>query len=185
MRGVRWAAKPGSHSKRHWSAEICKILSMSSWQVNKNSQNLAWTTLYLYTQVPIDQKSQDSKSWKTRLDKIVRVCPRTTCQWLGCWRSRRSISRSANSQGGDKMFLVNRGSQKVTNTMLLEPWCPGSFNISQHPLWPEKKCFFVVRIKHSQVRSLGKFGPTALNFGYYFFLLDTFLGHLVFIVKRS
>ena len=141
MRGVRWAAKPGSHSKRHWSAKICKILSMSSWQVNKNSQNLAWTTLYLYTQVPIDQKSQDSKSWKTRLDKIVRVRPRTTCQGLGCWRSRRSISRSANSQGGDKMFLVNRGSQKVTNTMLLEPWCPGSFNISQHPLWPEKNVF--------------------------------------------
>ena len=76
------------------------------------------------------------------------------------------------------MFLVNRSSQKVTNRILLEPWCPGSFTISQHPPMTGKM-FLVVRIKHSQVRSLGKFGPTALNFGYYFFLLDTFLGHLV------
>ena len=178
MRGVRWAAKPGSHSKRHWSAEICKILSMSSWQVNKNSQNLAWTTLYLYTQVPIDQKSQDSKSWKTRLDKIVRVCPRTTCQGLEWWRSRRSISRSANSQGGDKMFLVNRGSQKVTNTMLLEPWCPGSFNISQHPLWPEK-CFWSSGSSTPKSDPWENLAPQHSILVITFFLLDTFLGHLV------
>ena len=63
MRGVRWAAKPGSHSKRHWSAEICKILLMSSWQVKKKTAKSSLGPLFIYmrhlcAQLQIDQESR-------------------------------------------------------------------------------------------------------------------------------
>ena len=67
--------------------------------------------------------------------------------------------------------------------MLLEPPCTGSITSGWHHLVLES--FFLVvyyrlgRIKRSQVMSMEKFSPTALNFGYDFVLLAHFLGHPV------
>ena len=77
--------------------------------------------------------------------------------------------------------------KKVTNGMLLEPLCTGSITSSQQPVCLEKMFTgrFLLRqsrIKCSQVMSMGKFGPTALNFGQDLFLLFTFLGHPVIVV---
>ena len=53
------------------------------------------------------------------------------------------------------------------------------------------KLFLVVsftmtkQVRHSQVILMGKFGPTALNFGQHFFLLVTLLGHPVHMEQRT
>ena len=71
--------------------------------------------------------------------------------------------------------------KKSTNRMLLEPRCTSSITSSRHPL----EMFFarfllrLSRIKRSQDILMGQFGPTALNFCYYFYLLVLFLGHPV------
>ena len=67
---------------------------------------------------------------------------------------------------GAPFFLEVQGvPKKGTNRMLLEPRCTGSITRSRHPLGLEN-VFLLSRIKRSQDISMGKFGPTALNFGY-------------------
>ena len=61
--------------------------------------------------------------------------------------------------------------KKGTNRMLLDPRCTGSITSSKHPLGLNLFFFsrFLLRlswIKRSQDILMGKFGPTALNFGY-------------------
>ena len=62
---------------------------------------------------------------------------------------------------------------------LLEPWCSGSITCGWHP-WPIKYFgWFILRlskISHSQVKSMVKFGRTALSFGYDFVLLGNCFG---------
>ena len=74
--------------------------------------------------------------------------------------------------------------------VLLEPGAHFALHRLNHqwlaPLGPGK-CFFgrfllrLGRIKSSQVMSMVKFGPEALNFGYDFVILVHFLGHPVCI----
>ena len=63
--------------------------------------------------------------------------------------------------------------------MLLEPQCTGSITSGRHPLGLGNVYFArfllrLCRIKCTQDISMGKFGPTALNFGYDFFPLVRF-----------
>ena len=78
--------------------------------------------------------------------------------------------------------------------VLLEPGAHFALHRLNHqwlaPLGPGK-CFFgrfllrLGRIKSSQVMSMVKFGPRALNFGYDFVLLVIFLGHHVGALVHS
>ena len=75
------------------------------------------------------------------------------------------------------LFLEVQGvPKKGTNRMLLEPRCTSSITSSRHPL----EMFFarfllrLSRLKRSQDILMGQFGPTALNFCYYFYLLVLF-----------
>ena len=67
--------------------------------------------------------------------------------------------------------------------MLLEPRCTGSITSSRHPLGLEMFFkLFLTKTKQDQAHPShvqGKFGPTALNFFYNFFVMVTFLGHPV------
>ena len=79
----------------------------------QSPEKLAWIRLYVCVQ---ERRAKDWDSRGLAGPSPVRQTPRegTWCSW---WK------------------------KKVINRMLLEPWCPGSLTISQHPLWPEK-CFW-------------------------------------------
>ena len=74
----------------------------------------------------------------------------------------------------------------MTNRMLLEPRCTGLITKIRDPLclYFFFGCFLLrlCRIKCSQVMFMGKFGPTALNFGKDFSIGQFFLGHPVFTI---
>ena len=83
--------------------------------------------------------------------------------------------------------------KKLTNRMMLEPWCTGSITSGRQPLGLENVFGRLIilrlcRIKCSPAMCLVKFSPTALNFVYDFFFLllvtffwDTLYHHRIFI----
>ena len=77
---------------------------------------------------------------------------------------------------------------RVSKKKVLEPRCKGSITISWHPLCLEFFFFFrsfLIKTKQDQVKSMGKFGPTALNFCYDFVLFVHFFWDTLYLDALS
>ena len=110
------------------------------------------------------------------------VLLRKLCKKMRCFLEKFTQLAQNLNLGGDVggvgalPIIQYTGCAKSTDRMLLEPRCTSLITSSRHPL----EMFFagfllrLSRLKRSQDILVGQFGPTTLNFCYYFYLIVLF-----------